>query len=65
MRKGQKKCKHIYEGIYGLYVPRLVRRIIQGRLYLCTDYQCQIKGCKHWSKNHFINVMKDKRYKKP
>ena len=51
MKKGQKKCNHRYKGIYGNYVPRFKVRIIDGRKHFCTDYQCQIKGCKHWKIN--------------
>lgn len=64
MRKGQKKCNHIYRGIYGNYSPRMARRVINGRKMICWDYQCQIKGCNHWKIDKKGNVMKDKRYKK-
>lgn len=40
-----KRCKHVFKGLFGKYVFRMVKRR-DG--FLWTDYQCQKKGCNYW-----------------
>lgn len=56
-RQGKRvRCLHRYKGLDGLYVPRFKKRKIDGEWKFVTEYECQIKGCKHWQ-IHFINTI--------
>ncbi|MEK6884312.1 MAG: hypothetical protein AABY22_32070 [Nanoarchaeota archaeon] len=64
MRKGQRKCTHRFKGIYNQYNPRFKIRIRNGKRYLCTDYQCQIKGCQYWKIDKIGHLLPKKKYAK-